>query len=207
MDALSLLREDHRQVEKLFGRFEETTSRAHKTRNDLVAKMIRELSAHAAIEEQFFYPMLRKAVSELDDMVLEALEEHHIVKWTLSELQGMDAADERFGAKVSVLMESVRHHVKEEERELFPAVKSAVSRDSLQEMGRILEDAKQTAPTRPHPRTPDEPPGNLVLGPLAAIGDRAQDVARSLLDRVLGDGQDGNNGRKAKRPAASGSRR
>jgi hemerythrin superfamily protein len=168
MDALSLLREDHRQVEKLFGRFEETTSRAHKTRNELVRKMIRELSAHAAIEEQFFYPLVRKAAAELDDTVLEALEEHHVVKWTLSELDGMDAADERFGPKVNVLIESVRHHVKEEERELFPAVKAAVSRDSLQEMGRLLEEAKATAPTRPHPRTPDEPPANLVVGPLAA---------------------------------------
>ena len=158
MDALSLLREDHRRVEKLFTQFEDTTARAHKKRNDLVGKMIRELSQHAAIEEQFFYPLIRRAVSDLDDMVLEALEEHHVVKWTLSELDGMDASDERFGAKVTVLMESVRHHVKEEERELFPAVKSAVSRDSLQEMGRILEDAKQTAPTRPHPMTPDEPP-------------------------------------------------
>ena len=100
MDALSLLREDHRRVEKLFTQFEDTTARAHKTRNDLVGKMIRELSQHAAIEEQFFYPLIRRAVSDLDDMVLEALEEHHVVKWTLSELDGMDASDERFGAKV-----------------------------------------------------------------------------------------------------------
>ncbi len=79
MDAIALLRQDHREVERLFKQFEKAGPRAHKTRRDLVDKVIKELSVHAAIEEQVFYPAIREAVSETEDTVLESLEEHHIV--------------------------------------------------------------------------------------------------------------------------------
>ena len=85
--------------------------------------MIVALSVHAAIEEQVFYPEVRRAAPSLDDEVLEALEERHIVKWTLAELDSMTPKDERSQAKVTVLVESVRHHVREEERDLFPQVR------------------------------------------------------------------------------------
>jgi hypothetical protein len=107
--------------------------------------------------------------------VLEALEEHHVVKWTLSELDGMSADDERFGAKMAVLMEMVSHHVKEEETELFPKVRAAISRPELVEMGRMLTSAKATASKRPHPRNPDQPTGNLV----AAAVNAPMDMLRS----------------------------
>src|SRR6266480_4135544 len=108
MNALKLLKDDHRTVEALFKRFEQAGDRAHKTKRGIVDKIVEELSVHAAIEEQVLYPAARKAVPEADDNVLEALEEHHVVKWTLSELEGMDPTDERFGPKVTVLIESVR---------------------------------------------------------------------------------------------------
>src|SRR4028118_2193773 len=72
---------------------------------------------------------------------------------------------ERFKAKMSVLMESVRHHVKEEESELFPKVRKEIKRKELAELGEALEKAKKTAPTQPHPRAPDTPPGHLVAAP------------------------------------------
>ena len=80
-----------------------------KRRRQTVDKMIEGLSRHAAIEEQVFYPQVRRSLPDATPEVLEALEEHHIVKWTLSELEGMESTDERFGAKVTVLIESVRH--------------------------------------------------------------------------------------------------
>ena len=177
MDAITLLKQDHRTVEKLFKRFE----KAEKTGEDkkaIVSEVIRELSMHAAIEEQVFYPSVREGVEEAEDVVLEGLEEHHIVKWTLSELDGMSADHERFNAKMAVLMESVRHHVEEEESEMFPKVRSALGRKRLGEIGALMEQAKQVAPTKPHPRQPDEPPGNLVTGLSAAVVDRAVDVAK-----------------------------
>jgi hemerythrin superfamily protein len=178
MDAIALLRQDHRDVERLFKQFEKAGPRAHKTRRNVVDKVIKELSVHAVIEEQVFYPAVREAVEETEDTVLESLEEHHIVKWTLSELDGMDPEAERFVPKVTVLMESVRHHVEEEEDELFPKVRAAMSRKQLAELGEAMEEAKKTAPTRPHPRAPDTPPGNLVAGAGAAVVDKVRDAVR-----------------------------
>src|SRR5438067_13903268 len=115
MDAVTLLRNDDKTVEGLFKKFEKTGPNAHKTKQDLVEKIIEELSVHAAVEEQVLYQAARQAVPDAADQVLEALEEHHVVKWTPSELAGMDPADERYAAKVTVLIEAVRHHVEEEE--------------------------------------------------------------------------------------------
>lgn len=177
MDAITSLREDHRRVEKLFKQFEklQKDDAPAARKRELVGEMIRELSEHAAIEEQVFYPAVRREVEDAVDVVLEGLEEHHIVKWTLNELEGMAGDEERFDAKVTVLMESVRHHVEEEEGEMFPKVREVIKRKALQEMGEALEAARATAPTRPHPKAPDEPPGNLVGNPGASIIDRTKD--------------------------------
>ncbi len=204
MDAITLLKKDHRTVEELFKRFEKFSDRARKGKQDVVGRIIKELSAHAAIEEAVLYPSIRSAIEEkkIDDLVLESLEEHHIVKWTLSELEGMSPDDERFDAKVSVLIESVRHHVDDEEKELFPKISRAFGKERLNEMGEALAEAKKVAPTRPHPRTPDEPPGNLLAIPAAALMDRALDAGRKLIRTATGPaGGDGN--RKTRQPAGS----
>jgi hemerythrin-like domain-containing protein len=180
MDAITLLKEDHATVKDLFKKFETAGDNAHKTKRQIVDRIIEELAVHSAIEEQVFYPAVRSAVEEAEDEVLESLEEHHIVKWTLSELEGMDPEDERFDAKVSVLIESVRHHIDEEEGEMFPKVRKAVGRRDLQELGEQMKDAKVAAPTRPHPRAPDQPPGNLIAGPMAALLDAGKDALAKL---------------------------
>jgi hemerythrin-like domain-containing protein len=179
-DALTLLKNDHDDVEQLFKSFEKLGEGAAKRRRQVVDKVIEALSAHAAIEEQVFYPHVRRSIPDATPEVLESLEEHHIVKWTLSELEDMDPTDERFGAKVTVLIESVRHHVKEEENELFPKVRKALSREELAELGSSLAAAKTAAPTRPHPRVPDTPPGNVLAQALTA----PVDAAARLRDKV-----------------------
>ncbi len=171
MDAITLLKQDHKTVDKLFKEFEKATQPAQQRK--LAKKVIQELSVHAAIEEMIFYPAVRDRVPTTEETVLESLEEHHIVKWVLSELEDMKPDHERFKAKMTVLIESVRHHVEEEEQELFPDVRKALGRKELAEMGAVLEKAKKTAPTRPHPRAPDTPPGNLVAGPTAGVADKA----------------------------------
>ncbi len=159
MDAIALLRNDHRAVERLFKEFEKAGPKAHQTRRRVADRIVKELSVHAVIEEQIFYPAVRKAVPDVDDDVLEGLEEHHIVKWTLAEVDGMAPEHERFVPKMTVLMESVRHHVEEEEGELFPAVREAMTRTRLAELGDLLAQAKEIAPTGPHPSASDTPPG------------------------------------------------
>ncbi len=172
MDAITLLKDDHNTVEQLFKRFEQAGERAHVQKRQIVDRIIEELSVHAAIEEQVFYPVARAAVPVTETIALESLEEHHIVKWLLSELEEMDPAHERFDAKVTVLIENVRHHVEEEENDFFPQVRAHLGRNQLAEMGETMANAKKTAPTRPHPRMPDSGPANAVAGAITGVVDR-----------------------------------
>ena len=172
MDAITLLKQDHKAVEKLFKQFEKTTAPAEQRK--LAQRIIKELSVHAAIEEMVFYPAVRERVPAVEDTVLESLEEHYIVKWVLNELEDMKPNHERFKPKMTVMIESVRHHVEEEESELFPEVRKVIKRKELAELGGALEKAKKVAPTSPHPRAPDTPPGNLVAGAAAGVVDKAK---------------------------------
>ncbi|MCU1623199.1 MAG: hypothetical protein JWL79_2044 [Frankiales bacterium] len=173
-DAIVLLKNDHKEVERLFKQFEKLGDGAHISKRKLVDQIIEALSVHAAIEEMHFYPAVRAAVPDADAEVLEGLEEHHVVKWTLSELQDLDPQHERFDAKVTVLMESVRHHVEEEEADMFPKVREAMGRKPLQELGEAMELAKAIAPLDPYPKAPDEPPANLVAGVAAGAVSRGK---------------------------------
>ncbi|HKY13662.1 MAG TPA: hemerythrin domain-containing protein [Microthrixaceae bacterium] len=198
MDAITLLKDDHRKVEELFRRFEKAGDRAHADKRKVVDRIIEELSRHAAIEEQLFYPVSRATVDGVDDTVLESTEEHHIVKWLLSELEDLDPTDERFDAKVTVLIEAVRHHVKEEEKEFFPKVRDQLTRASLTDLGEAMEKAKEKAPTHPHPRLPATAPLNAMSGAFAGVVDRVNDTvsgltqggkqaAQELIDRIRQD--------------------
>jgi hemerythrin superfamily protein len=190
MDAISMLKDDHRTVERLFKRFEKAGDRAYAEKREVVDRIIEALSVHAAVEELLFYPVTRATVPKTEDVALESLEEHHLVKWTLSELQGMDPKDERFDAKVTVLIEHVRHHVKEEEGDYFPKVRDELGRAALGDLGEAMEAARLTAPTHPHPRSPDTPPGNLLAGPAAGVVDRMGDTVSGLAQggaSVVGD--------------------
>ena len=149
MDAIVLLKEDHKTVEKLFKQFEKAKEAAPAEKKALVDQILTELTTHAYIEETIFYPVAREAVPETEDHVLESVEEHHVVAWLLSELQNLDPSDETYDAKVTVLMENVRHHVEEEEQEWFPQVRKALGRKRLQELAEELEAAKPNAPSDP----------------------------------------------------------
>ncbi|MEV7560429.1 hemerythrin domain-containing protein [Streptomyces sp. NPDC089795] len=149
MDAIVLLREDHKTVEKLFKRFEKTSDDDTAERRRIADEVIEELTVHAWIEEKFFYPAAREAAPDTKDHVLESIEEHHTVVWMLSEIKDMDPADERFKAKMSVLMEQVRHHVEEEEQDWFPDVRKAMGRNRLTELGDEMEAGKERAPRDP----------------------------------------------------------
>ncbi len=180
MDAITLLKDDHKAVEALFKRFEKAGEHAYATKREIVDRIIEALSVHAAIEEQIFYPVTRATVPDTEDVVLESLEEHHIVKWVLSELEHMDPEDERFDAKVTVLIENVRHHVEEEETEYFPKVREELGRNALGDLGDALATARKVAPTHPHPRAPDTPPGNVVVGAAVGVADRVGDTVSGI---------------------------
>jgi hemerythrin superfamily protein len=190
MDAITFLKDDHRTVEQLFKRFEQAGDNALVQKRQIVDRIIEELSVHAAIEEQVFYPVARASVPDTEDIALESLEEHHIVKWLLSELVDMDPAHERFDAKVTVLIENVRHHVDEEESDFFPKVRKELGRNDLAELGDTLAEAKKSAPTKPHPRMPDSGPANAVAGTITGVVDRVGDNINGIAQGTVTAVQD-----------------
>jgi hemerythrin superfamily protein len=173
-DAIAVLKKDHADIDRLFTRFERTRSAPERRR--LAERIVRELSIHAAVEEQLVYPRLRGRLDGSEGEVLLALEEHHFAKVALSEIEALPEESERLEPKVRVLAENVRRHVQEEERQLLPALKRLVTADELVELGDALLAAKRLAPTRPHPTAPDEPPGNVLTTPAAAVYDRSRDA-------------------------------
>lgn len=187
MNALSLLKKDHDAVEALFTRFEALGAGADPAeKRAVVEEVITLLSVHAELEEQLFYPVLRGELDE-DSEVLEALEEHHAVKLLLSELDKLPAGHERFDAKVTVLIEQVRHHVEEEEGGdgLFVAAGAALRPQQLEELGRRMEELRPSAPTRPHPLSPDVPPLNTLLGLPVAVADKLYTTGKGIVTKVL----------------------
>jgi hemerythrin superfamily protein len=143
-DAVALIKADHRKVERLFREFEEAGDRAYKTKQDLVAEIVKEHEVHATIEEESYYPAVEaKAKKDGKELVAEAVEEHHVVRVLLGELRSMSSEDEAFDAKVSVLMENVRHHVEEEEGELLPRSEKLLGTDELARLGEEMAARKQ----------------------------------------------------------------
>ena len=125
-DAIALLTADHREVSEMFEQFEQLGDRATTSKEKLKDKICKALIAHTTIEEEIFYPAVRAAnVEEGEDMVDEAIVEHAAAKDLIKQLQEMQPDDELYDAKVKVLGEQVDHHVKEEEKEMFPKVKKS----------------------------------------------------------------------------------
>ena len=173
MDAIELLCHDHRMVEQLFRDYQAVGS--NNQRRGVVEIIVRELSKHAALEELMFYPLARQVLPEGHQEIDEHLAEHLSVKKTLLALDGLSAGDDRTDGLIEELQREIKHHVQEEEGELMPKVREAVDQQALDELGQAIDQAKQTAPTRPHPHAPDQPPGLVLAGPLAAIYDRLRD--------------------------------
>lgn len=143
MDALSLLTADHNRVRGLFARFqaaEEEKDTA--TMLELAAKIVVELEVHTTIEEEIFYPEIKTASEEIKDIVDEGVEEHHVAKTLIEEVKGLSPEDDAWAAKMKVLIESVEHHAEEEEQEMFPQVRKALDKASLEDIGVRLEARK-----------------------------------------------------------------
>ncbi|MEO5656285.1 MAG: hemerythrin domain-containing protein [Nitrospiria bacterium] len=121
-NPIQLLRDDHAKLKHLFEEFERTDDSSAKRR--IVETALAELSAHAEMEEEVFYPAVRKQMDEEEDLELmdEALEEHHVAKMLIGELESMRPSEKRYEAKFKVLSEAVKHHIQEEESEMLPKV-------------------------------------------------------------------------------------
>jgi hemerythrin superfamily protein len=127
MNAVELLKAQHREVEGLFEKFEKAGKAVAK--RQIAEEICDKLTVHAAIEERHFYPAVK--AKQTEDLLLEALEEHLAAKRVMADLLDLKPSDETFEPKVKVLKEQIEHHVEEEEEELFPKVEKLLSREEL----------------------------------------------------------------------------
>jgi hemerythrin superfamily protein len=146
MNAIQLLKDDHTKVRALLAELESTTSRGTKKRTELLAKIGKELRAHAKIEEEIFYPAFKQAGEKSDDdkMYFEAKEEHRAVELlVLPDLEKTDPASECFGGRAKVLKELIEHHAGEEEKEMFPRARKLLDAAELKALGEQMMARKR----------------------------------------------------------------
>jgi hemerythrin superfamily protein len=148
-DAIVILKDDHKEIKRLFREFEKAGDNATKTKGDIVKKIIEALTVHTYLENEVMYPEVRALLPELEDDVLESYEEHHVADVLCSELYVLSPEDEHFDAKTTVLIENVEHHIEEEEDEWFPKVREGLGRTQLREIGERMLAKRASAPTRP----------------------------------------------------------
>ena len=142
MDAMSLLKEDHRKVKKMLAELESTTERGVKTREELFTKVKQELVVHEAIEEEIFYPALKEH-PKTKEIALEGYEEHHVVDTVMAEIEGVAYDDEKWGAKFTVMKENLEHHIEEEEGEMFKQARQVFDQDELTQLGESMKARKE----------------------------------------------------------------
>jgi hypothetical protein len=180
MNAISLLTQDHRNVEQLFNRFE--AAETPEDKRSLTDKVIEQLSIHAELEEQFFYPAVAARAEEKGE-VLEAVEQHHLAKLALWELERLPASAPNFDAKFTVMKENILHHVEEEEADdgLFQVARKVLKANELEELGDRMERARASVPRRPHPLAPPTPPINRLLGLPVSILDKVVNTSKGVV--------------------------
>jgi len=144
-----MLKNDHKTVRQLGRDFQRAGNKSQKSK--LAQQIVEELTVHAFVEEEVFYPAMLERLPKLEETLLEAFEEHHVAKWLCAEVASMKPDEERFDAKVMVLVELVRHHVEEEEGELFPKIRKELGRKELTELAAEMEQIRKKAPRSPRP--------------------------------------------------------
>ena len=133
MNAISLLMKDHKNVKALFAQYEGLSDRSFATKKKLADQICHELTVHTQVEEEIFYPAVRRPIHD-GDLMDEALVEHASAKELIAQILAMDPSEDLYDAKVTVLSEQIEHHVQEEEGDMFPKVrKTGVDLDALGE--------------------------------------------------------------------------
>lgn len=174
-DVVDLLREDHQLVEE---RLKEFDAVGASTRGELFWKLTNDLVRHEVAEEVVVYPQLRQLPG--GETVADArIGEQAEAERQLAKMERMDAESPEFVVELATLKVAVLSHAKTEEDTAFPMLRTGVPPDVLITLGQRYVHAKEAAPTHPHPHVPDRPPGNVVVGPVAALVDRVRDAAAS----------------------------
>jgi hemerythrin-like domain-containing protein len=178
-DAFSVLSEDHRRLlhmaNQLTGGSAESSG-SPSERQRLAKQLVILGSKHEAVEEIFFWPMVRRRVEGGDNLADAALHQEVGAKRLLHELDHVSAATDDFRSLVLYVASVIRDHITLEESQVWPKVQLAVGASELQGLGEEMQKARAVAPTRPHPHTPPSPGAQKTVGSLAAVVDRARDA-------------------------------
>ncbi|WP_072489501.1 hemerythrin domain-containing protein (plasmid) [Streptomyces atratus] len=177
-DVIAELAADHRELEALFSQIE-LQPVDHPRRRELADRLTAELVRHTVAEERHLYPAVRKHVPHGPAMADKELADHARAERMLKDLEDLSVDDPRFNDTIAKLKLEVASHTREEEHELFPKLAAALPPQTLDELGRLVRRARETAPTRPHPSLPNTPPANRLLVPGAGLVERVRDLLRT----------------------------
>ena len=175
-DVIMFLTEQHREVDDMFAQLEDMDGATDEKVQRLAEQVVTSLVKHSVAEEIYLYPAVRKALPDGDDVADHELHEHDEAEQTMKKLEGLTPEQAEFWPTLHQLIGEIRHHVDEEENNLFPKLRAACSEQELQELGRKVQRAEKFAPTRPHPSAPAEGAALGVLAPGAGLVDRIRDA-------------------------------
>ena len=178
-DVIEVLEHDHREVEQMFAELESlrgaSTEEAKSRRKALTDQVTIELVRHSVAEEVLVYPPVEDKVSA--EEAEHARKEHAEAEETLKRLEKLDPEDHAFDHELATLIAEIRHHIEDEEGQMFAHMRQVMDLDELRKLGTRVEAFKKVAPTRPHPNVPNEPLPRMAAGPAASLFDRMRDLA------------------------------
>jgi hemerythrin superfamily protein len=178
-DVIEVLEHDHREVEEMFKELESlrgaSTDDQKARRKELADQVTIELVRHSVAEEVLVYPRVEQKVSA--EEVEHARKEHAEAEETLARLEKLDPDDPGFDDELATLMREIRHHIEDEEGQMFAHMRRVIDADELRKLGGRVEAFKKVAPTRPHPNVPNTPLARTAAGPAASLIDRMRDLA------------------------------
>jgi hemerythrin superfamily protein len=175
-DVITFLTRQHNEVNALFTQLEKMEGSTSDEAQRLAEQVVIALVKHSAAEEIYLYPATRKHVPDGDEIADHELHEHDEAEQIMKRLESLKPADTDFWPTMRQLMKAIRHHVEEEEGELFPKLRQACSPQELGELGKKVQRAEEVAPTRPHPSSPSEGSALAALAPGAGLVDRLRDA-------------------------------
>jgi hemerythrin-like domain-containing protein len=182
-DAFEILAHDHAEVKQMLTQLQlgairqgDADAEQLTQRKRLAEQLIIEESRHEAVEEMYFWPAVREHLPNGDELADTAIGQEDEGKEALDELGKLDAGDPEFERLLAEFARAGREHIDYEETQVWPELRAALTAEQSQDIGRKMEAAKKTAPTRPHPHTPSSPGALKVTGPVAAAADKARDA-------------------------------
>jgi hemerythrin-like domain-containing protein len=183
-NVFDVLGHDHEEIKQMLAELEAAPTTATGAdgsdlarRKKLVEQLVIEESKHEAMEEMYFWPAVRDKISDGGHLADTAIEQEQEGKEVLDKLDKLEASEPEFEQLVTTIIQAGREHISYEETKVWPQLRTALSAEEASELGDKIEQAKKTAPTRPHPHTPASPAALKTAGPAVAAADRARDAA------------------------------